>query len=321
MSPDDVVHQMLAAGLDMPPLPLQLDGRPKRFGPKKNHWYCLREDRTQAGTYVVLGSFGNWRGDERHRVEVDWRGISEAERAELQQRRQAQAEADQQARRDAAALAAMCAQELWHQARPTGISGYLHRKGVEPEGCRFLPDGSIVVPLLRYDEPREQALKALQRIWPDGVKRFTKGFQKPGTCLRLGHVVVGEPILICEGYATGLTLRMAVDKRLPVVVALDAGNLMPVAELLRTMYPGSRLLICADDDYMTTGNPGREKAHKAAKAVADCRYTWPVFRPSNRGPKDTDFNDFHAREGLNVVQRQVHHVLPKMGSEILNAAA
>jgi putative DNA primase/helicase len=183
-----------------------------------------------------------------------------------------------------------------------------------------LRDGSIIIPLLRYDEPRETALKALQVIKPDGSKRFTKGLQKPGVCLRLGLVVVGEPIIVCEGYATGLTLRMAVDKRLPVVVALDAGNLLPVVELLRTLHGQCPLLICADDDYRTPGNPGREKAHKAAKAVERCSYVWPIFRGINRGPKDTDFNDLHAREGIGCVRRQLRHVLPMLGSQILNAA-
>ena len=321
MTPNDVVGQMIAAGLEQPPMPLDVSGKVYRFGPKKSQWYSLREIRTQGGTFVVVGSFGNWRGQESHRVDVDWKGISAEERAELEQRRQAQAEAADAERKAAAALASMNAQELWAAAARDGGSDYLIRKGVDAEACRYLRDGSIVVPLLRYDEPRDQALKALQRIWPDGSKRFTKGFQKPGVCLRLGHVVVGEPVLLCEGYATALTLRMAVQRRLPVVVALDAGNLLPVAELLRTLYAQSALLICADDDYRTPGNPGREKAHKAAKVVADCRYTWPVFRPSNRGPKDTDFNDLHAREGLNVVQRQLRHVLPMLGSEILNAAA
>jgi putative DNA primase/helicase len=177
------------------------------------------------------------------------------------------------------------------------------------------------VPLLRYDEPRELSLRAVQIIQADGNKRFTRGFAKAGCCLRLGHVVVDEPIMVCEGYATGLSLRMAVDRRLPVVVALDAGNLLPVAQLLRTLHPQCRLLICADDDWHTPGNPGRTKAHQAGRAVESCAYTWPVFRSGNRGPKDTDFNDLHAREGLQVLRRQLRHVLPLLGSGVLNAAA
>ena len=322
MNAQDVVGQMLAAGLEVPPMPLDLTGRVRRFGPKKNQWYRLREVRTDAGTYVVTGSFGDWRGQERHRVEVDWQGITEAERDALQARRQAQAEADAQARAAAAAQAAMTAAELWASAarEPLGPVPYLQRKAVQAEGCRYLRDGSIVIPLIRYDLPRDQALKALQVIRPDGTKRFTKGFAKPGCCLRLGHVVVGEPLLICEGWATGLSLRMAVDRKLPVFVGLDAGNLLPVAQLLRGLYPQSPLLICADDDWRTEGNPGRHKAHLTAKAVAECAYTWPVFQRHLRGPKDTDFNDLALRQGLNAVRQQIRQVLPFIGSEILNAA-
>jgi putative DNA primase/helicase len=300
-------------------MPLDLTGRVRRFGPKKNQWYRLREVRTDAGTYVVTGSFGDWRGQERHRVEVDWQGITEAERDALQARRQAQAEADAQARAAAAAQAAMTAAELWASAarEPLGPVPYLQRKAVQAEGCRYLRDGSIVIPLLRYDLPRDQALKALQVIRPDGTKRFTKGFEKPGCSLRLGHVVVGEPLLICEGWATGLSLRMALERKLPVFVGLDAGNLLPVAQLLRGLYPQSPLLICADDDWRTDGNPGRLKAHQASRTVDDCHYTWPIWARLPRGPKDTDFNDLHLSAGLGVVRRQLRHAFYVLGSSVL----
>ncbi len=321
MDCQDVIQQMLAAGLDMPEQPLDTSGKVRRFGPKKAHWYRLRELRTEGGSWVVTGSFGNHKGQARWRVAIDWAGISAVERAEMLARRQAQIAAETAARAEAARLAAMSAGDLWAQAARSGSSAYLMLKGVEAEACRYLRDGSIVIPLLRYDLPREQALKALQRIYADGTKRFTKGFEKPGVCLRLGHVVVGEPVLMCEGYATGLTLRMAVDRRLPVFVALDAGNLAPVAMLLRTLHPRSTLLVCADDDWRTAGNPGREKAHKTSRAVSQCNYVYPIFRPGNRGPKDTDFNDLHAREGVAAVRRQLRHVLPLLGSGVLNAAA
>lgn len=313
VSPHDVVTQMLAAGLDSPPTPLSLDGRVVRFGPKQAHWYRLREMRTHTGRHVVVGSFGNWRGQERHRVDVDWAGIGEEERAELQQRREAAEVAARAARNAESVRAAMSAAELWHEGRRDGRSAYLERKLVTPEACRFMEDGSILVPLLRYDAPRHDALRAVQRIWPDGTKRFTRGFEKPRCSLRLGLVAAGDPIIVCEGYATGLSLRMACSRRLAVFVALDAGNLVHVAQMLRELHPGNPLLIAADDDYRTAGNPGRKKAWEAARAVARCTVTYPLFRPGNRGPKDTDFNDLHAREGLHMLHRQLRMVLPMLG--------
>lgn len=317
----DVIGQMLAAGLDMPPQPLDLSGKVRRFGPKKNHWYRLREQRTDGGTHVVVGSFGDWKAGTRERVTVDWRGINDQDRAALLAQREAQAKREAEERAHTASLAAAGAAELWAAASREGRSAYLERKGVQAEGCRFLRDGSIVIPLLRYDAANaREGLRGVQRIFGDGAKRFTKGFAKAGACLRLGLAVAGQPLLVCEGYATGLTLRMAVGHRLPVYVALDAGNLLPVCELLRTLHPGLPILLCADDDWRTEGNPGREKAHKAARTVSAAAYTWPVFRPLNRGQKDTDFNDLHLREGLACVRRQVVLALRMVGASLPDAA-
>ena len=315
MDAHQVLDQMLEAGLDAPPLPLDLSGRLRRFGRKQASWYRLREERLDSGRYVVLGHFGCWRTGVSQRVHVDWRGIGDAERAELAAQRAARSAAEQAERARLAAQAQMSAAELWRSAAPQGQSAYLARKAVDAEACRFLPDGSIVVPLLRYDLPREAALQALQRIWPDGRKRFTRGFAKPGCSLRLGLVTLAEPILVCEGYATGLTLRMATARRLPVFVALDAGNLAPVCTLLRALYPACPLLICADDDWRTTGpdgkplNVGRAKAHKVSRERERVSVTYPAFKPATRAAGDTDFNDLHCRDGLHEVARQLRWVL------------
>jgi putative DNA primase/helicase len=317
MNSVDVIGQMLAAGLEHPPTPLDLSGRVRRFGPKKRQWYRLREMRTDGGQYVVFGSFGDWRGQESHKVEVDWKGLGQADRDALQAQRQAVAAREAAEREAAAKLAAMSAAELWASAARQGASAYLQRKGVAGEACRYLPDGSIVLPLLRYDKPREEALHGLQRIFADGRKRFTRGFDKPGTALRLGLVEVSEPILICEGYATGLTLRDATSRRLPVFVAIDAGNLGHVATLVRQLHPESPLLICADDDWHTQGNPGRAKALEAARALDNARFTYPMFMLGQRGEKDTDFNDLALRCGVGVVRKQLRLVMPMLGSALL----
>ena len=72
MITQDIVQQMLAAGLGPPPLPLNVTGKVVRFGPKKVHWYRLRELCTDRGTRVIVGAFGNHKGQQRWRVDVDW---------------------------------------------------------------------------------------------------------------------------------------------------------------------------------------------------------------------------------------------------------
>lgn len=320
-----VVHQMEEFGVLFvdKDLPLQIDA-PKRKGCGKGGkwWYWLRTFRPDAGGAYIVGRFGSYKSGDSTKVQIDWKPLGDAERARLKAERDAAQVRADAARAAEAELAALGASDLWRRAAKAGQSRYLERKGVVGEACRFLPDGSLVVPLLRYDLPRDQALRAVQRIFPDGSKRFTKGFAKSGCAVRLGDVVPGRVVLVCEGYATGLTLRMATLQELAVYVALDAGNLAHVVPLVRALHPECRILICADDDFRThdqfTGeltNPGRAMARMVAKTVPGCDLLWPVFAPATRGPKDTDFNDLHARQGLGAVTRQLAAVLHALRSK------
>jgi putative DNA primase/helicase len=140
-------------------------------------------------------------------------------------------------------------------------------------------------------------LRGLQFIGPDGAKRFKTGTEVTGGYHAFGKSQ-GNTILICEGLATGATLHEVTD--LPVAVALNAGNLRHVAEALRDKNPEWRLIVCADDDHTTEGNPGLTKATEAAQVVNGL-LAIPAF-PDNRGPKDTDFNDFARLAGPEAVR-------------------
>lgn len=321
----DVVHQMERFGVVFKAheLPLSID-TPKRktCGAGGKYWYKLYTFRPRAGGTMVLGRFGTYKhGGSDMKVEVDWKPLSDAERQRHQAEREAAKAAGLAERKANAELAAMGALDLWRQAAPVGTSPYLQRKGLAGESCRYLPDGTLVIPLIRYDLDRASALQAVQRVLPDGRKFYSKGFEKPGCAVRLGSVDA-EPrlLLICEGYATGLSIRLAVDHGYPVFVAFDAGNLVHVTRLLHDLYPTSRLLICADDDWKTVdpvtrhpSNPGRTAARKVAKEITGCDLVWPVFDATTRQEKDTDFDDLRQRQGLAVVQRQLQGVVTAMG--------
>ncbi|EJL77343.1 hypothetical protein PMI15_04665 [Polaromonas sp. CF318] len=321
-----VVQQMEAFGVEFrdKDLPLHVDApRRKTCGKKGKWWYWLRTFRPDAGGSFVVGVFGSYKSGDKQKVEVDWKPLGDAERARMAAEHAAARAARDEARRHEAELAAMGALDLWKRADRSGHSPYLERKGVTPEACRYFADGTVVIPLLRYDMPRSDALRAVQRIKPDGAKFYTKGFAKPGCALRLGDhdTAALNVLLVVEGYCTGLTVRMATGHQVPVYVALDSGNLQHVVRLLREIYPEDRILICADDDWRTrdqqTGelcNPGRTMARRVAKEVSSCDFVWPVFDPATRQEKDTDFNDLHQRQGLDAVARQIGGVLQAMST-------
>lgn len=277
--------------------------------------FKARNGGYSIGTLVKFAKDGGYRFDAADRPQVD--------NAELARRRVERADrtAKDQAERQRLNISAEdAAKQAWHLAQRTGSSAYALRKGIDkPESCRFLPPdqgGGLVVPMLRYDLDRAQALKGVQIIRDDGTKKFTYGMAKPGTACRLGLPVVGEPVFICEGYATGMTLRMALERRYPVFVAFDAYNLPIVVQAVYGQLPTSPIIICADDDHKTTNkglpnNVGRIQAQIALDSVMDagarlvCR-TFPVFKKDTaRGDKDSDFNDLHRLEGLAEVTTQL----------------
>jgi putative DNA primase/helicase len=340
-----VVHQMEAFGVEFTSrdLPLVIP-TPKRktCGVKGKWWYWLqlwrprRPDGAETGAEYVVGKFGTYKhGGSDAKVEIDFKPLTEAERERFRVERRAAEEKSRAAKEQAAQQAALGAAELWRQGTRAGQSEYLERKGVVAESCRFvaqptrlrrrdpakppffLPAGTLMIPLLRYDAERATALRGLQLIKPDGFKIYSEDLAKTGCAVRLGNVDEDTGlVLVCEGYATGLSIRMGTDRQVPVYVALDAYNLVFVVEILRRLHPKAHLLICADDDWKTAdqdgSNPGRTKAKLAAKTTERCDLVWPVFNPATREVKDTDFNDLHLREGLAAVSRQLGAVVSAM---------
>lgn len=81
-----------------------------------------------------------------------------------------------------------------------------------------------------------------------------------------------------------------------MAVAFNAGNLELVALALRAKYADLQIVLAADDDYQTNGNPGMTKARAAAVGVGGYLAV-PAFG-ADRPDKATDFNDLHQIAGL-----------------------
>jgi putative DNA primase/helicase len=190
--------------------------------------------------------------------------------------------------------AAARAARLWTSARPAlDDHPYLVAKQAAPLALRMDARHRLVVPLQDIDG----RIHSLETIAPNGAKRFLAGGAKKGHFAVVGAepgplAEPGGPLLICEGWATGASLHMATGYR--VVAAMDAGNLMPVAEALRARFPDAALVLVADNDAKPDrdGNPGVEAARKVALAV-DGRLAVPN-RPG-------DANDLFCAEGPDAI--------------------
>ncbi|MGI4856743.1 MAG: VapE domain-containing protein [Janthinobacterium lividum] len=226
------------------------NGKPQRYGPGKKFWYVLHEVRREDGTTAYAGAYGYWRGNDNGAETFVWQGhsMTAAERAALNAREREAAVREGERRDEAARKAASRAREQWGRASKEGTSSYLERKQITPESVRFEEDGTVLVPLIRYDNGD---MAGLQKITPNGAKRFNTGMRKTGVACRLGEVSETHRFaLLVEGYATGRSVRMATEGVFPVFVCVDAGNLLPAARLIRDRYPTLHLLFCADDDWM-----------------------------------------------------------------------
>lgn len=240
-----------------------------------NGWYVLFADG------VAAGAFGSWKAGQVHH----WSSRGEVSAVEAEQMRQRveqsrrQREAERHQRQQQAAEQA---QHWWSKARRADPGHpYLVAKQVRPHGLRQR-GRELLVPLYL-----DGVLVNLQRIGADGQKRFLSGGQVKGCYSPLGLIAAGLPLCICEGWVTGATLHVATGH--PVACAMNAGNLLAVAQVLRARYPDAEIVLTGDDDRQTKGNPGRTAANAAATAVGGQVVfpNWPADAPLTL----TDFND------------------------------
>jgi putative DNA primase/helicase len=270
--------QTVYGPLDWLPLP---DGAIHRFrvpddkASTLNGWYVLYLDG------IASGAFGSWKAGGTHtwssREPADHRETEQVRQRIEQARRQREAEQHQRQ-----LSAANLAQRWWRDARRADPDHpYLIAKGVRSYSLRQRND-ELLVPLYSGG-----VLVNLQRIAPDGSKRFLFGGRIKGTYSPLGRITPGKPLCICEGWATGATLHQ--DGGYTVACAMNAGNLKPVALALRAEYHTTEIILAGDDDRMTEGNPGRTAANAAA-AACGALVTFPEW-PADAPDTLSDYND------------------------------
>ncbi len=279
-----------AAGL-VPPDAIHADGQLHRFsatGKRSDSagWYVLHDDGLPAGV------FGCWRTGltETWCSEAE-NTLTQAERDTMRLRVQgAKRQRDvtlQQRYRETQVTAAA----RWEAATAAAQHPYLAVKGIQSFGLRT--EGAMLLVPMR---DTGGTLHSLQTIAPDGSKRFMGGGRVRGC-----YHSVGRPdgaIVVCEGMATAHSVHAATG--LAVAAAFSASNLAPVAQALRRKFPVLPIILAADDDHATEGNPGVTAARQAAMAVGGL-VSIPSF-PAGRPSKATDFNDLFSLAGAGAVR-------------------
>lgn len=244
-------------------------------GGKKSGWYVLHEIWLDSGDRVLVGRFGNWKlNTPPEGIAVEFEKGGRFNPDDAQRIQQAQKEAAARAAKEKAERqrnAATRAKNTWASLPEGGSSEYLVRKKVRNHGVRFAR-GDVVIPVTKINGD----LVGLQFIKGDGDKTFLTGTAKQGAFHIIGKPEdgAGHVLAVGEGYATCATVHEVVGWA--VAVAFDAGNLEPVAVALRKKYPKAEMVILADNDAYTDGNPGVTRATAAAAAVGG-RVLTPMF--------------------------------------------
>nr|WP_236042282.1 toprim domain-containing protein [Nitratireductor aquimarinus] len=141
---------------------------------------------------------------------------------------------------------------------------------------------------------------SVQLIWEDGTKKFLAGGEIGGSCDRIGK---GADTWLCEGLATGLSLRAALKglrRADTILCCFSASNVAQVARSVK-----DRTFIAADHD-----NPVEQFGWKGTGEYYAEAAGKPYFMPPDEG---TDINDFHMEKGIFALQKLVATFLRRAG--------
>lgn len=349
---DDVRMQLLAMGLVLDK-ELTFDGRIQRWkvegeNAERRGWSRLREWTSKAGNTYIVGAYGVWHGtdDGYTKIELPQRddparpALTDEDVAAIRAAQKEAAKKLAETRKAEAKQAAAWAAQVWAHCPPATEHEYLTRKGIEAHGTRVFPGpdglvlgkiddsnwwrlsqavGALVVPM--HDEHGN--VVGIQFIYPKGHPRREKtdkefwpsGMAMGGTFGVLGPLRRTGVLAIAEGFATAASIYEATG--VSVAYAFSANNLVKAGRQIGKTCKATKLLFCADDDYLTEGNPGFTAASNASAEIEGSAWGFPDFKEDGvdlrDGKKLTDFNDLMALRGKIVVANQINARLDELG--------
>lgn len=267
------------------------------------------DGRVRFNNDGVTGVAWNHQTGQYARFSIDGTSLSQAERREVQRKAEKQRRVDAEKRITAAKTA-----ESILRACNMDVHPYLASKGFPKDRLPVIenmrphaPDtywGNVLRdwlptpedgPFLIVPGRHGKRLASLQFIMPDGAKKNMLFGPMSGTFHRLSSGV--DEIWVCEGIATGLSVRDALKflgGRITVLVAFSAANVSKVAR----QHNG---IIAADNDPPVETFDNRGTGEHFARQSGQ-----PWIMP----PEPGDFNDMHQAHGLRQIARTIGHLKP-----------
>lgn len=230
----------------------------------------------------------------------DRASLSQVEKRQFAERK-AKDEAEQRERADSAAR---IAQSLLSGAA-LATHPYFAAKGFPAEQAMCVPAKAVREIAGDYLVAGERAivvparirasLTSCQLIWEDGTKKFLAGGAMGGAVHRIAK---GRDTWLCEGYATGLSLRVALkslNRADTILVCFSAFNIVAVARSIN-----GRCFIAADHDKPMPQFDGLGTGEHWARAAG---------KPYAMPPALGDINDMHMQGGIFAVQKLVSELI------------
>ncbi|HEF8491440.1 TPA: toprim domain-containing protein [Campylobacter jejuni] len=199
---------------------------------------------------------------------------------------------------------------------------YLKKKGFN-ENFYLKQDkmGSLLIPL----KDENGKLWSVQRIFPNGDKIIgiikTKEEKEQGieySAKKSGcfHIVGAKSLehckefIITEGFATAATIYKALNK--PVIMGVDAGNLLKIVESLKNKFQNTPITLIADNDRKRElkglSNVGVESAKEIQQKFSDIKVIIPKISDQEAEQGMSDFNDIYLKKGLDEVKKQLNFI-------------
>ncbi len=128
------------------------------------------------------------------------------------------------------------------------------------------------------------------RLLPHMVKKTLTGSAKRGAYHAINAPETTQSILIAEGLATALSAHLIRPEAL-TVAAIDAGNLLYVARVLRDKFPSAQSSLLG---ITTTAKEDKTRENSSRKSSFICFWMGGITPTDHKA----DWNDYHQKHGI-----------------------